>query len=367
MKTIEQNLFYSETSGSFYEIGLQYGSEFQSEIQNIVTASIGRLKERFNERQINKALKILTDSYQKNYPYLFEEIKGVSTGASVSLEIFTTHLFGAGINVYTFDEEGCSDIIFPSSDKGPLLGKTHDATTPEPAQAVVRIIRANQSYNDVLCISRPDGFSIMTGLNDKGLAIGESSIHFLTSNKSGTIRNLLLRPLLHECDDVNQAVEYLANHPLLTAGFHYALVDKSGNAAVVEKSPTVQNVRWSKGKVIFCTNHCATPFMRKKEKSRGPDGDRNSDMRFDNMKKFTSDKDIEFSFDSLKTILTSHDKNGGICQHGDPEYRGEKSIFYPLYTQRAFINIVHSGKLLITNGCQCQNEFLEFCIFNKTD
>ena len=44
-------------------------------------------------------------------------------------------------------------------------------------------------------------------------------------------------------------------------GLNIPLVDKTGSAAIVEKSGAQQGVRWSEGEPIFCTNHSCTPEL----------------------------------------------------------------------------------------------------------
>lgn len=360
-REIDGNLLYLETSGSFEEIGQGYGQALATKIHERVNITVEALKKRFGESQLQRSLVKLQSSFKKSFPYLWKEIGGVCLGSGVTLESLTAHLYAPGIGDFLDKDDGCSDIIFPRSDVGPLLGKTHDATSPEPGLMVVRLIGCD-SKNDVLCVTRVDGFSTATGLNEKGLAIGEASIHFHTKNEAGTVRNLLLRPALHECASVEEAVTFLEEHAPISAGFHFALVDASGSAAIVERSPTQQNVRWSKGEAVFCTNHTATPFMRELEKSRGREGDRNSDTRYVNLKRLIGNGNCSFSFQSLKDIMRFHHKDGGICQHGDPDYQGEKLPFYPLFTQRAFVNVVKHRRLLVANGNPCVNEFHEFCL-----
>jgi len=316
------------------------------------------VEKRYKSDRIQSSVDKLKSSFQKNYPYLWEEIEGICAGAKVDLQHFITHIFRPGISVFNESDDGCSDIIFPNSDVGPLLGKCHDATSLESGLVIVRKIHC-QAKNQILCVTQPDGISTMNGLNNKGLAVGEASIHFHTNNESGTVRNLLMRPILHECDNVKEAVDFLAEHPPVTAGFHFALVDQSGDAAIVERSPIEQNVRLSKGEPIFCTNHTATPYMRAKEKSRGLEGDLNSDSRYANLKNLTSAPRFEQSLNSIKAVLTYHHEKGGICQHGDPDYKGEK-IYYPMFTHRAFINIIASRTLLLANGTPCTAKFMEF-------
>ncbi len=352
-------LYYIESAGTSDQIGSAYGEKLRPELTEAVKRSNDALSRRYESRYVELAVNRMGESFRNSFPYLWDELEAVSRGAGIPLTDLEKHLFAAGVGSFRDQQDGCSNVIFPRSDSGPILGKTHDATSSGPGVAVVRLIR-HATMHSVLCAARVDGFSVMTGLNDQGLAIGEASIHFSSRNTSGMVRNLLLRPLLHECATVEEAVDFLASHPPLSAGFHFALVDASGRAAIVERSPTDQNVRWSKGEVIFCTNHAATPSVRAREKSRGPEGDRNSDARYENLTRLTTVEGFRFSLDSMEQILRFHDAKGGICQHGDPGYSGEKLEFYPMITQRAFINMVKPRKLLVSNGNPCQNDFLEF-------
>jgi hypothetical protein len=102
--------------------------------------------------------------------------------------------------------------------------------------------------------------------------------------------------------------------------------------------------------------------MRAKEKSRGPEGDKNSDSRYENIINIINADRFDQTLDSLKEVLTYHQKGGGICQHGDPDYKGE-GVFYPMFTQRAFINIIEKRKLLLANGPPCSTHFLEFELY----
>ena len=363
---VAKDLYHIESSGSPAKIGASYSSVFRTKLEKAVSVSNRALDARFDKCKIAFAIEQIGANFKKNFSYLWEELESISKGSGIPLIDLQKHILSAGVGAFINSDNGCTDIIFPKSDVGPLLGKTHDATSSVLDIAVIRLIR-HESLNHILCVTRIDGFSTMTGLNDKGLAVGEASIHFYPVNKSGTIRNLLLRPLLHECSNVQEAVKFLADHPPLSAGFLFALVDESGNAAIVERSPLKQNVIWSKGEVIFCTNHTASPSMRKLEKSRGEKGDRNSDSRYKNLVKLTGTNEFKFTLESLIKILKFHDIAGGICQHGDPEYKGEKQAFYPMITLRAFINIVSEKRLLVSNGNPCTNEYYDFGLNNNND
>ncbi len=356
MDEIAPNLYSHESSGSWNDIGESLGIAAGPLLEERVKHSESRFEEIGD--QAHAALRRVADIFRANFPYLDQELEGLATGSGISLQSLKAHLFLPGILQIVSTDDGCTDIIIPNGIDGPLLYKTHDATAFNPQPVIVRSIKPHDHYG-ILCVTRLDGFSGMTGLNEKGLAVGEASLLFHTMNPAGTVRNLLVRPLLHECSNVAEAVDYLAQYPPLNFGFHFALVDKSGSSAIVERSPVEQHVRWSAGENIFCTNHAVTPAVREKERSRGPDGDRNSDQRYgyllDELSGVTS-----MTIKELQALVISHPPKGSICQHGDPAYTSEQQPFYPLFTQRAFINVVQEGKLMVANGQPCNEKFIEF-------
>jgi isopenicillin-N N-acyltransferase-like protein len=358
---VEPDLYSLTTDGSGEQIGRQYGSALSGEIADQVDRSTLRFNSMGHEHQRETAIRSVSETFRQYFPYLWDEIEGICSGSGTNQEAFLRHLFMSAVPVFKADDNGCTDVIFQDSDVGPLLGKTHDATSPDRALALVRVIRPHKGHA-VLCLTRVDGLSTMTGLNNNGLAVGEASVHFRTSNKQGVVRNLLPRAILQECADVAEAVEFLAAHSPLRFGYQFALVDKAGNSAIVERSPTEQSVRWGSEGALFCTNHAATPRMRALEKSRGELGDRNSDGRFESLSRLVSGPGFVTTLESLMSIISSHDTFGGICQHGDPDFPGPKQEFYPMFTQRAFINIVQAGKLLVANGTPCKSRFHEFTL-----
>lgn len=344
-------MIYVETAGTPYEIGRQYGEKLANQVRRFIKDVVKNLDRRFEHEPMQKALQTMLNVLEHDFPYLIEEMRGMADGAKLNFKDVTLGNLSSGLGAYIGEKEGCSNIIFTESNHGPILGKTLDGSKPESDTGVVRIIRPTEGRT-VLCETRIGGISTETGINDKGLAVGESSIHFYTVNPRGIIRNILPRLILQECANVEEGIQFLSRYPVLRFGFHFALVDKAGNAAVVERSPTAMYVRHAEGKPIFCTNHTATPCMRKLEKSRGLIGDKNSDERYANLQRITSSLDFKLTLNNMKGILKNHRVPGGICQHGDLE----------MYTHRAYIAIPNEGKLLVAGGPPCQHEFKEFSL-----
>ena len=346
-----EKLLWAETTGSAFKMGQQYGEKLADRLKSFVQNSLKKLHTRFDPEPIEKAYRMMLDVLEHDFPHIVEEMRGMAAGAKLDFKDVALSNLSAGFGAFIEENEGCSNIIFTESDYGPILGKTLDGSSPESDTAVVRLIRPQLGHT-VLCETRIGGISTETGINDRGLSVGESSLHFRTINPRGIIRNILPRLLLQECANVEEGIQFLSKYPVLRYGFHFALVDKTGNAVVVERSPTEMYVRRAEGKTIFCTNHTATPCMRKLELSRGPVGDKNSDERFANLQRITSSLDFKLTLDNMKNILRNHQIPGGICQHGELE----------MYTHRAYLAIPNECKLLVAPGSPCKHEFKEFSL-----
>ncbi len=364
-------LYEVESAGTPYEIGYQYGGALRDTFIQQVRTSVDGFSNQFLEDQMHKALDIMINGLRRDFPYLVEEMRGMADGAKLTFEDVALTNLGAGLAAFIknkdnresdcgcpfgqgFDNtiqkiDGCTNILFPRSDHGPIMGRTLDASTPRVGTDIVRWIHPEKGYS-LLCVSRTNGLSTEHGINEKGLVVGEASLHFPTLNPKGIIRNLIPRLLLQECATVEQGIRFLSRYPVLRHGFHYTMVDRSGHAAVVERSPTAMAVRRSKDKPIFCTNHAATPRMRKLELSRGEIGDKNSDARYAYLQSLVSSPAFEMALQQMQSILQDHRVPGGICQHGD----------LGMYTQRAFLAFVNDRKLLVTNGPACRHEYKEF-------
>jgi isopenicillin-N N-acyltransferase-like protein len=345
----EKNMLSIKTKGTSYEIGRQYGEKTRELLKEFVETTVNKIRSKYKSDPIEKAFQVMLNILEKDFSYLIEEMRGMAEGAKLDFKDVALANLRGGLGIFIEPDEGCSNIIFYKSDHGPILGKTLDGSKPESDTGVVRFIEY-QNGRKILCETRIGGILTETGINDRGLAVGESSLHFYTVNPKGIIRNILPRLILEECTNVEEGIQFLSRYPVLRFGFHFALVDKTGNAAIVERSPTEMYVRRGNDQIIYCTNHTATPCMRKLEKSRGPTGDKNSDERYANLTRITSNSNFKMTLDNMKGILQNHRVPGGICQHGDLE----------MYTHRAYISVPAEGKLLVAAGTPCRNEFQEF-------
>ena len=362
-------LLFIKAAGSPFRLGYEYSQQIRSEYQRFIEDSLNGLLQQFNVEDLNKVYSYISRQLKADFPYLIEELHGMAEGANLDFDsVAMANLapaYGAfinrkdgqkskfgcpvGIGFDDFPGEGCTNIIFPESDGGPILGRTLDASTPELELGYVRLIAPEIGYR-LICFTSVSGLITNSGVNEHGLGVGDASLHFPSVNPRGVIRNFLPRLILQNCANVEQGIQFLSKYPVIRHGYNFALVDKKGHAAIVERSPQEMYVRRSNGEVLFCTNHTVTPCMRKLELSRGEIGDKNSDERYAYLIQLTSTENFQKTFNSMKNLVCSHKVPGGICQHGELE----------MYTRRTFLINCQNRKLFVTDGPACQNEFKEF-------
>jgi predicted choloylglycine hydrolase len=331
-------------------VGRQYGERLQQLLKRWVDGRLAEVKKSDRPGILQTATEAMLEVLRQDFRFVIEEMKGMADAIGVPFQDMAIVQLSAGFPLWR-DEGGCSNVVFRRSDHGPILGKTLDASVAGEETSTIRLIRP-ASGRTLVCESRINGLATESGINDKGLAVGVSSVHFRTANKKGILRNLMPRLILQECSDVEDAIRFVARYPVMRYGFQFALVDRSGNAAVIERSPTKQSVVRAEGVALFCTNHCATPGMRQLELSRGPVGDRNSDERYANLQRITSAPGFRPTLEIMKSIIMNHRVPGGICQHGELE----------MYTRRAYICRPAEAKFMVAAGPACSNEFQEFSL-----
>ncbi|MCK4558206.1 MAG: hypothetical protein KAV45_00380 [Calditrichia bacterium] len=367
-----RGIYYAETEGNYFEIGNQYAKIINGVYKEHIKNISNRLQKNFHSEDLKQATSYLKKQLEIDFPYLLEEMRGMAIGAGLEFEaVLMANLapaYGAfverkdgqkpsfgcptGLGFDDFPgDDGCTNIIFPKSDVGPIMGRTLDGSGPGVADGVVRLIKPDNGYN-LLCFCRLGGISTIHGINEHGLGVGEASLHFPSVNPLGVIRNFLPRLILQKCATVQQAIHFCAKHPVMRHGIHIALVDKNGDAAIIECSPHEMYVRRSSGEPVFCTNHTATPALRKHELSRGEIGDKNSDERFAYLERVTSATGFITTLNTMKELICSHRVPGGICQHGELK----------MYTQRTFMVNCVDRKLYVSSGPACENELREYSL-----
>ncbi|KYH39947.1 MAG: hypothetical protein AYL32_014250 [Candidatus Bathyarchaeota archaeon B26-2] len=351
------SFFPVEFEGSPWDIGFKRGRLFRD-----ILASIREmyLPQYVGEKMLeHKRLTERTVKDMENlFPELVEELKGVAAGSGLDEEdIFMINAWWENpVWPSRFPPNtGCSAVAFTESSLGPIMGQTLDIGR-NPYWVMVHVKpRGGYSFFGTL---RADMLGGARCINEKGLSMGGGTVS-VKDRGDGLPRPVVFRALMERCATVDEAIEFLREMKVsVKVGTNLLLLDASGNAAVVEKSPTKMAVRWQEDDGICATNHFLTEEMKHLNAGSAEMIERYSQPRIERLKLFLREGDREKPITALKRVLRSHGL-GGLCYHGD-EWP------WPTTTQLANILLSREREMYVSlpMGPPCMGHFIRYRPFS---
>lgn len=321
-------MFYTETSGTYYEMGRTLGEAHQLKIGAMLDFLAVPFRN-WSGAEFRRAKTRLMAGTERRFPEIIEEVQGIADGSGFTLQQIYT------MNFYCMMRRpvmGCTDIVFPESDEGPMLSKTNDMPAHEGKHAGVRLVRPAGGMA-ILGGAFPGTCWIEPGMNEAGLAIGAASCSADTPVSDDVFSpHVLGRRVLSECETVPDAVALLDTIPLGRWGMNLALVDRKGRAAVVEKSGNIQGVRIaSQKKPIYCTDHsCLTkemlPYCGKMNPGK-------SNPRYRTIQRMLRGKKTTRGL--LKDIVAYNKTPGALSRYGSEDAQKYETEFVAIFRVRS--------------------------------
>lgn len=348
-------------SGSPYEIGFQKAIAYCDEISGWNGTSL-KLFEGANGAVLKLAFYFQLTRIREKSPGFLSEWQGIADGAAIPFEDVAVKRIGtrtlkniAGLGVKNeyssvIGDIGCSIFAMTHSDRGPILVNTGDGHSfpQNPKVYVIEKEAALNQYSVIRCKG--------AGVNEMGLAAGGANAHYSGRDilPDGPASDLS-KEVLRYCPDVDSAVNFIRNYQISGDGWHFALVDTSGEAAAVEKGPEgLFNVRWADSTgYVFATNTSPDSFLRAHCTS-DLDYMLNSDNRYANFQRLFTDPGFTFTFTSAEKITFNHDSIGAICQHGDV-YPGQ------WYTTRTRLMLPQENKIMLAAKTSAEQQTWRPC------
>ncbi|MDW8283974.1 MAG: C45 family peptidase [Myxococcales bacterium] len=109
---------------------------------------------------------------------------------------------------------------------------------------------------------------VVTGLNAEGIFVSVNAARTQDRGQEGIPVELLLREVLERARSLQEAIDLLRQHPVLVPDLYLIGDGKTGEAVVVERSPTRLEVRRG-GELLPLTNHgLSQPFVADRENER---------------------------------------------------------------------------------------------------
>ncbi|RLI36616.1 hypothetical protein DRO55_03195 [Candidatus Bathyarchaeota archaeon] len=343
------SLFPVELEGSPREIGYKRGRIFRDLIRSIAEARLTKITGARRRDHMEMALRI-ESVLNETYPELVEELRGMAEGSNLDYEDILM------LNAWWDNPIGCSNVALTETSKGPALGSTLDIGR-SPYLAMM-LFKPEKGYS-FIHVASPGLLGVARAMNEAGLCLGGSSVK-ATDMGMGFPRYALYRVVIQYCSTVEESIRLFER---FREGYrnpaNVILLDKDGNAAVVEQTNTRVAVRWAEDGGVACTNHYVEEETRRLQRPARTEEEvkrlRNSIARYKRLVNFIRRADRENPVESLKRILRSHGR-GGLCQHGG---------FGRLHATVAFIMLPRTGEFYASQpvGFYCQSQFIRYTPF----
>jgi len=293
-------MYHGRFKKSHYEAGFNFGRLLYNNekiISNNYTFKITDERKKF----ANNCLPI----YEKYYPEVLEEIKGLAEGQNSSYECFYTFL----LSMYCFEfHNHCTCLAFKDKENI-LFGRNSDFLASLEKLYMNCLYKLDNVYafngNTTAFIEMEDG------VNEYGLAVGLTFV-YPTIIKAGFNAGMLVRYLLEKCKTTDEAIEKLKSLPIASQQT-LTLADSSGNIVVVECNceklevikPTYD------GNFVTTANKFNSEAMKKFNNYKIDDW--KSEERYWVSYNTLKENQNKLSFDLMKDILSG--KYGFMCQY----------------------------------------------------
>ena len=231
-ETYEIDVF--ECRGSPYDVGYGLAKGYRRTRGEDAKRPQGDL--RIADFDVEDARRTLADYA----PGIWDELHGIADGLEMPFEEAVA-AFSNGRLAYP--RRGCSAVM-----TGGLYGRNYDFSRQRYDRALVAV-QADGAHASIGFADRYTGR--LDGMNERGLCAG---LHYVNEEawKPGLACILVVRIVLDQCASTEDAIALLRRLPH-GLGFNYSLIDRDGDAAVVEASPSGIAVR--RGAWLACTNH----------------------------------------------------------------------------------------------------------------
>src|SRR5699024_6065216 len=252
--------------GSAYEQGKTQGSIASVLIaENVESIKEGIEKLKIKPEDYKDLLKNNLTFYEKYFPSIVEELKGISDGSGISLE--DIHLINVPLFfVLKWLPQECTSVLARGS--ATLDGKTYLIKNRDMGSEKVKHVVLNREYEDGSKIIEVNGAGIITfpgsGMNDAGLAVSTSGVwsdkmDFNMERIKDSHILLNMHIILEECKTVDEAIEYLKKAKRMS-GMNFVIADKEKGVAVEATQDEIRVINDDSG-IIVRSNHYLDPDL----------------------------------------------------------------------------------------------------------
>lgn len=317
---------------------------------------------------------------QQYLPRQFVKMQGMAKGAQIPMGIMCAIQF---IETFTGNPktsyvnppvQACSQLIAlpeATADKSLWIARNYDFPNILQPYQFVRQETPEDGGFKTLSMAQLSMVSTHMGVNEKGLAIALNygrawKKQPLDYRFKGVPSTMLVQEALETCETVEDVIKFITTFPIRAYGSHYGVVDKAGNACVIETTATRHSVRRPEGGILVHTNLYRTPEL---VDANVPDDvlwqfegmqvpyTKSPRERYEREITLLAAARGKVTIETLKTILRDHNN-------------GEPSDFTPCThghvgsTLASIIINPRAGEMWVTDNQPCKMEYQKFDLFS---
>ena len=338
--------------GTPFEVGHQFGEAFRDAIRE----GAARLEDPkgWPVRGYEAAVARYLLYNLEHAPELIEELNGIAKGAGVEfgpvLRLSTDAALG-----YAREPSGCTNFAAVTSDAGPVLCKTEDhgggLGERRFERYVVHHVKPASGHRYIVAVTTPNYWQ-STGINEHGLAVGQSSGPHVYGGQDGSGINYLafIRLVLGRCATADEAAALLTDLKMCGKGFLFMLADAKGGIRAVEKCYDRHAVRQPSNDALFFANRFEAPTMQDFPARHDADHAyarfRNLSAQFEKARAGGG-----YTLDLMRQTLALHADAGSICRHGT-----DTPADFDAVSEPSFIYRCRDRQMGVFPGVPCQTQ-----------
>lgn len=293
-------MYHGRFKGKHYNVGFKWGQLLLSHGKKLDFCPTFELT---NERY--EFARQCVEEYEKFFPKILDEIKGIADGQGLPVETLQTMLF----SMYCFEfDNRCTCLAFSTEDEI-VFGRNSDFLVSLEKLYMNCIYHLTGSYsfnaNTTAYVQMEDG------VNECGFAAGLTFV-YPWIRKPGLNAGMLIRYLLEKCKTTEEAIAELHRLPIASAQT-ITMADKLGNIAVVECNPEkIVVIKPELGEHFVATANNFNSFEMKEYRNPNID-DWRSDERYSTAYNALKGNQNSYTVEFADAVLSS--KHGFMCQY----------------------------------------------------
>lgn len=153
-----------------------------------------------------------------------------------------------------------------TADGNDYLARNYDFPNLLQEYQMVRIAKPNEGYKNItmtqVCI-----VGAHQGMNEKGLSVAENygrswKKEYDDYRLDGAPGAIIVQEVLEKCATTAEAIEFITNYPRRGNGAHFGILDKEGNACLIETTASRHAFRYPDDGILVHTNLYLTDELK---------------------------------------------------------------------------------------------------------